>query len=305
MNNGSTSVVEDDEVEITPREIEEKRKKDHERAEERTAISVHVVHDAVMTEGEEELRRPSSALAWSALAAGLSMGFSFVSEALLHSMLPDAPWRPLISKFGYSVGFLIVILGRQQLFTENTLTVILPLLHRRTLKTLKSVARLWAIVLSGNLLGALLFAWVLSYTAVFEAPVIASLNEIGAHAIHGDFATTLLRGVFAGWLIALMVWVLPFADAGRVAIIILLTFIVGIAGFPHIIAGSVEVLYVALEGVVPWQKSVFDYMIPTFFGNVLGGVALVATLNHAQVVAGDTLGDNSYDGKNQRGGMDR
>ncbi len=293
MNNGVASVIDDDEEEITPEEVERKRQKDHEKAEERTAISVHVVHDAVMQEGEDELRRPSSALAWSALAAGLSMGFSFVSEALLHSMLPDAQWRPLISKFGYSVGFLIVILGRQQLFTENTLTVILPLLHRRNLKCLKNVARLWAIILSGNLLGALLFAWVLSHTAVFEPPVIAAFNEIGAHAIHGDFATTMLRGVFAGWLIALMVWVLPFADAGRVAMIILLTFLVGIAGFPHIIAGSVEVLYAALAGVVPWQKSVFDYMIPTLFGNVLGGVALVAMLNHAQVVSGDSIGDDT------------
>src|SRR5690349_24660985 len=110
-------------------------------------------------EGVEELDRPSSALAWSALAAGLSMGFSMVAESLLRSALPDAPWRPLIGKFGYTVGFLVVILGRQQLFTEKTLTVVLPLLEDRSARRLASVARVWAVVLAGNVLSALAFAW--------------------------------------------------------------------------------------------------------------------------------------------------
>ena len=302
MNKSLASVIDEADENATPEEKEKVRqKKDHAKVEERTAIGVHIVHDAVLQEGEDELKRPTSALAWSALAAGLSMGFSFVSEGLLHSMLPDTDWRPLIAKFGYSIGFLIVILGRQQLFTENTLTVILPLLYRRDLTCVKNVARLWAVVLAGNLLGALLFAWVLGYTAVFDAPVIKALDEVGTHALRSDFGTTLLRGVFAGWLIALMVWLLPFAEAGRVAVIILLTFLVGIAGFPHIIAGSVEVLYIALKGLASWQSAIVGYMIPTLLGNVLGGVALVAMLNHAQVVAGDSIGDSS---ENQDEGMD-
>lgn len=118
----------DPELQETPpvvvTETEEKQ------VEERVALGANVVYETVRREGDEEMLRTSSALAWSGLAAGLSMGFSFVAEALLASYLPDRPWRPLISKLGYSVGFLIVVLGRQQLFTENTLTVILPLLLR-------------------------------------------------------------------------------------------------------------------------------------------------------------------------------
>lgn len=91
------------------------------QVEQRIAIGAHVVYETIRREGEDELHRPGAALAWSALAAGLCMGFSFIAEALLMSHLPDAPWRPLISRLGYCVGFLIVILGRQQLFTENTL----------------------------------------------------------------------------------------------------------------------------------------------------------------------------------------
>src|SRR3954452_9266617 len=113
-----------------------------EEAKERSSVTVHVVHEAVRREGEEELKRTSSALAWSGLAAGLSMGFSFIAEGLLRSKLPDQPWRPIISKLGYSAGFLLVILGRQQLFTENTLTPMLPLFHNKDRSTLLNVTRL-------------------------------------------------------------------------------------------------------------------------------------------------------------------
>src|SRR5215471_19802619 len=142
-----------------------------EEAKERSSVAVHIVHEAVRREGEEELKRTSSALAWSGLAAGLSIGFSVILEGLLRSKLPDAPWRPLIAKFGYSVGFVLVILGRQQLFTENTLTPMLPLFHRRDRETLFRVFRLWAIVLAANLIGAFMIAWVLGNTNAF-APAV-------------------------------------------------------------------------------------------------------------------------------------
>jgi hypothetical protein len=110
------------------------------RGEERRAIGAHVVYETIRREGEDELQRPAAAQAWSGLAAGLSMGFSFIAEALLESHLPDQQWRSLISRAGYSVGFLIVILGRQQLFTENTLTVVLPFLLSKNLSTFLQIS---------------------------------------------------------------------------------------------------------------------------------------------------------------------
>src|SRR5215218_9856191 len=112
-------------------EEQQKTAAEDRQAEERSAPSGKIVYKAILQEGEEELARTTSALFWSGLAAGLSMAFSMIAEGLLASHLPNAPWRPLVAKFGYSVGFLIVILGRQQLFTENTLTPILPLLQRK------------------------------------------------------------------------------------------------------------------------------------------------------------------------------
>ncbi|MGI8437161.1 MAG: formate/nitrite transporter family protein [Chthoniobacterales bacterium] len=253
-------------------------------ADERSAPSAHVVYEAIRLEGEQELERRVSSLAWSGFAAGLSMGFSFLGEGLLHHYLPTAAWTALVSKLGYSIGFLIVILGRQQLFTENTLTVILPLLAKKTLHVLFCVARLWSIVLVANLAGALVFAFVIAKTNVVEADVARSLQELARTAVAESFGITLLRGVFAGWLIALMVWLLPAAESARVGIIIIITYLVDLAHFPHIIAGSGEAFYLAACGLRSWSDVIFTFALPALIGNTLGGVALVAALAHAQIV---------------------
>ncbi len=252
----------------------------------RTSVSAVVVHETIRHDGEEELQRPGAALAWSGFAAGLSMGFSFVAEALLRRYLPDAPWRPLVVNLGYPVGFLIVILGRQQLFTENTLTAIIPLLARRNLLTLVSVLRLWAVVLGANLLGAHLFAWVLGNTAAFRPEVQDSLRSLAEEAANVAFGTAILRGIFAGWLIAMVVWILAAIDNGRIAVIVTLTYLVGLAGLTHIIAGSVEVLFLVMTGRLSWFAYLGGYMAPTLVGNILGGVSMVSAVNHAQSVAG-------------------
>src|SRR4051812_26525704 len=140
----------------------------HQEAEERSAPAGSVVYHAIKREGDQELERATAALAWSGLAAGLSMGFSFAAEAMLRAALPDTPWRPLIAKLGSSVGFLIVVLGRPQLFTENTLTGVLPVLRRRDSLVFVNGARLWTTVLLANLIGALVFAWSSAQTDIFS-----------------------------------------------------------------------------------------------------------------------------------------
>jgi len=261
--------------------------KEKKEAEERSAPSGKVVYRTILAEGEEELKRPSAALFWSGLAAGLSMGFSMLMEGLLASHLPDAPWRPLVAKLGYSAGFLVVILGRQQLFTENTLTPILPLLQHRNLATLRNVLRLWSIVLVANMIGALAVALTVAKTTAFEPEAQAAFAEIGHKALANGFGTTLLKGIFAGWLIALMVWLLPYAESARVLVIIFITYLVGIGEFSHIIAGSIETFTVAAMGQAGWGLVVGSFVVPTLLGNILGGTTLVALLNHGQVTAGE------------------
>lgn len=249
----------------------------------RSAPGVAVVYEAIRQEAEAELKRPNAALFWSGLAAGLSIGFSFLAQALLQTSLPDSSWQPLVSKLGYSVGFVIVILGRQQLFTENTLTPVLHVLKKKTLSSLKHTLRLWGVVLSANMLGALIFAFTLATTSVVDSSNMAALKSIALHALEGDYWNTLLRAVYAGWLIALMVWLLPVAENSRLVVIIIITYLISIAGFPHIIAGSSEVFYALMTGIVSPSVAISEFFIPTLIGNTIGGVSLVAAINYAQL----------------------
>lgn len=245
-----------------------------------------VVFETIRREGGNELDRPFISLFASGVAAGSSMGFSLCALGLLRSMLPDAPWRPLVESLGYTVGFIVVIMGRQQLFTENTLTVVLPLLDGRDkLPLAAGVARVWAVVLCANLIGAGAFAWFAAHGGAFSEAARSAFLAIGNQAASLPPASLFVRGVVAGWLIALMVWMLPAAESTRPLIVALVTYVVGIAGFSHVIAGSVEVLYTVAAGERTLAAFVWPYALPVLAGNVIGGVTLVALLNYAQVMA--------------------
>jgi formate/nitrite transporter FocA (FNT family) len=259
---------------------------DARKVEERVAIGAKVVYEAVRLEGEDELERPAVALAWSGLAAGLSLGFSLFAQATLRAVLPDSGWRPAVEAAGYSVGFLIVILGRQQLFTENTLTVILPLLVHKNIATLLKVLKLWSVVLAANILGTFLFALTLARFNFLDERMQRALLDISLAHVGPGFYQVLLRAVFAGWLIALMVWMLPDAATSRVVIIIIITYLIGAAGLNHIIAGSADVFYLVLAGKISIGAYFVSFFIPTLLGNILGGVSLVAALAHGQVAGG-------------------
>jgi len=262
------------------------KKDDHESREDeiadRTSPPGEVVYQAVYDEGEHELTRTHSALALSGLAAGLSMGFSLAAEGLLAHLLPPARWTELITKLGYSVGFIITILGRQQLFTKTTLTVVLPLLKHRTASLLWNVLRIWALVLGANLVGALGIAWLFSGTHVFDVEVRHEMLEAAKLATSAPFLDLMLKGMVAGWLVALMVWLLPFAEAARIWVIVMLAYLIGLGGLPHVVAGSVEIFYRIFAGSSDWYHGLVGYLLPTLAGNTIGGVALVAVGAHTE-----------------------
>jgi len=260
--------------------------KEEKEVEQRSPPRAAVVFETIRREGETELQRPVFSLALSGLAAGLSMGASLAGEGLIRSMLPDAHWRPLAVSFGYTLGFLIVVLGRQQLFTENTVTAILPLLDDKgKLATFGRVLRLWAVVLTANIVGAGCFAFAAAHSNIFSEEVRSTFVAIGREAAAPGFGSILVRGIASGWLIALMVWMLPGADTSRPFIVLLITYFVGLGSFSHVIAGSVETLYLVAVGDLSWGHYALGFLLPVFVGNVIGGTSLVALLNYGQVVA--------------------
>ena len=160
--------------------------------------------------------------------------------------------------------------------------MILPLLREKKIEIFFNVARLWAIVLIGNLIGAFVFAWLAGNSNIFSPEVRDTFSKIGQSSMQADFGTIVIRAAVSGWLIALMVWLLPFAESARLWVIIILAYVVGIAELPHVVAGTVESFYLVSTGALGFWHSLGSYVLPAFIGNVIGGVALVAVGAHAE-----------------------
>lgn len=242
-----------------------------------------VVYEIIRTQGESELRRPLSALWWSGVAAGISIGFSFLTEAVLAAHLPASEWTQILAKLGYAVGFLIVILGHQQLFTENVLTAVLPVISRRKANWLLKMLRLWGVVLAANLAGCFVFAAFFAYVPVVAPDIHNGMRDIVTHLMANTPFEMFVKGIGAGWIIAALVWILAASEGDEFLIITLLTYLIALFGFTHIVAGSAEAIYGYLTGMIPLQKVAFGFFLPTLAGNVFGGTVLFSVLSYAQV----------------------
>ncbi|MGE0847341.1 MAG: formate/nitrite transporter family protein [Flavobacteriaceae bacterium] len=256
---------------------EEKEVKEHRR------LRALVIYEIIRVEGDGELARGFGALWWSGLAAGISIGLSVVSQALLAAHLPDAPWKFLVEKLGYSVGFIVVIMARQQLFTENTLTAVLPVISRQKLDWLLVMLRLWGIVLAANMAGCLVVAATLAHTPMLPAEVASNVREIALHLMENPAGAMFVKGIAAGWIIAALVWMLPSAENTEFFLIGLMTYMIALGDFTHVVAGSVEAFYLWLQGEIGASAVFLQFFLPTLAGNVFGGTVLFAVLTYAQI----------------------
>ncbi|WPN46903.1 MULTISPECIES: formate/nitrite transporter family protein [unclassified Pseudomonas] len=242
-----------------------------------------VLHEIIRTQGDQELERSIAALWWSALAAGLTMGLSLMGMGLLNSRLPDGEGFKVVASFGYCAGFLAVILARQQLFTENTLTAVLPVMTKPTLANFGRLLRLWTVVLVGNLCGTLLVAYVMLELPIFDSKTDVAFLDIGRKVMENDASQMFAKGIVSGWMIATMVWMIPSMESAKMWIIILITYLMALGDFTHIVVGSAEVSYLVFAGELPWRDFWLVFAGPTLLGNIIGGSFIFALISHAQI----------------------
>ncbi len=255
--------------------------KQEEVVDDRRAASALIVHEVVRRQGIEELERPAASLMWSGITAGIAIGLSLLGKAVMDTAVPDGPWTPLLQALGYSLGFVVVILGRMQLFTESTLSAVLPLATQPTGRNLLRTLRLWAIVLAANLVGTFAFAGfaMLGGLGVEQA---GELVRVSGAIFHHRGLAGFLAGIPSGILLASVVWTLPSAEGQKITLIVLLTGLIDLGGFAHIVAGSAEMWVLVLHGDMGAMQAL-TFFVPVLFGNIVGGSILFALLAHAQV----------------------
>lgn len=251
--------------------------------EEHEKLSPRLVYEIIRRDGAEELDRPTAALIFSGIAAGLVISFSFVFKAIIASYIPtDAIWTDLITNFGYTIGFLIAILGHMQLFTENTITTVVPLFKPFTLDKLRAVGRLWGIVILCNIIGTGLASLFFLTTDLFTPNIDKALDELAHHVASFSATQNLLKGVMSGLLIAALVWMLP-SVSNKFLVIFFMTYLIGLGDFTHVVVGSTEMSYLVWQGEASLGEYLFNFLIPTTIGNIIGGTGVFTLVIYGQV----------------------
>ena len=244
------------------------------------------IYRGVEKNARDELRRSTHALAVSGLAGGLTMGLTGIAVASAMVALNGMPARDFFAYMVYPVGFVAVIIGRAQLFTENTLYPIALILSER--RHVWNTARLWTVVFLGNVVGAIGFAALAVATPALRSDIHATLVQLGVIAAQGSNAHIFWSAVIGGWIIALVAWLVTASHwtIGQIAVIWLMTFVVGAGRFAHCIASTGEIMSAVIAGGVSFPHYL-RWLAMATAGNIVGGVTIVTVLNFGQVHAGE------------------
>ncbi len=274
-NPSGRNEAEDDDIDLSHEEGKQVR--------ERASVDSYVVHEVIRRQGRDELRRPLLSLFWSGIAAGIAIPSSVLGRALLEDALPDAPWRPMVASLGYTLGFLIVILGRMQLFTESTLSATIPVATHPSISNLLRLLRLWSIVFVANMLGTFVIMLLVGNNAIGYPDQAAAMLELSKKLLEHGPLQTMLGGIPAGFLLAAVAWSLPVGRGQEFWIILFFTYFIGLGEFSHVVAGSAEAWLLVLSGEAGLGFAIFGFILPALVGNIIGGTLIFSLLAHAQV----------------------
>ncbi len=237
-----------------------------------------------LEEGEAMYGTSGSSVFISSLSAGLEVGFSFFLIAILHTHFigeMNSKSMYLMTAFAYPIGFILVVLGKSILFTEQTSLLTLPVLNGK--RGVLELLKIWGIVLLGNLLGgyaiACLILWIGTAMGVIE---LESVREIAHHVSNPKPFVIFGSAVLAGWLMGLLSWLVTSSQEtiSRILIIYLITTLIGIGGLHHSIVGSIEVFAGFISDADITFVDYFSFQIVATLGNAIGGVVFVALLKY-------------------------
>jgi formate/nitrite transporter FocA (FNT family) len=243
-----------------------------------------------VSEGLREFERPSVSLFLSAVSAGLDLGFSALVVAAVITLVTGvygAPLTTLLVANAYTIGFIFVVLGRSELFTEHTTLAVLPVLDRQ--RSVRDLGRVWGIIYAGNLIGGIVFAlFAVTIGPAFDIFDIAALDTIVTPYIKHEIGILFGTAVLAGWLMGLLSWLVSAArdSISRIFFVWLVTFVIGFTHIPHSIVGHIEMFaaLITLQDVT--LAEYFQFMVVASVGNAIGGTVFVALLKYGHAIGG-------------------
>lgn len=259
--------------------VDQKEVSEHQR------LAALTVFETIRAEGEEELSRPPMSLWWSGVAAGLAISTSLLGDAILSRAAAGSPARETIAALGYALGFVLVILSRLQLFTENTLSVVLPLMAKPSWKTFWCSARLWGIVLAANLVGTFATAFIALRLGTTSPENTAAMLEVARKVLEQSGWPGFFHAIPAGFYIAAIVWMLPSSKGFEIFTILLFAWLISAGAFSHVVVGSAEVFLLVVHGELGLWNGLSTILLPALAGNVIGGTGLFAFLAWGQIEA--------------------
>ena len=253
--------------------------------EEKPKEAYEIMNEQIET-GLKEINRSDLGLFLSALSAGLEVGFSILIIGIIHTLFKNESTNgqlAVMMALVYPIGYIFVIIGRSELFTEHTTLATLPVMNGQA--TLGGLAKLWLIVYVGNLAGGYLFG---SISLVFNSEIHLIGKDffyfVSEKMLKYSVGATLISSIMAGWLMGMLSWLLSSAQDtfSRVVMIFLVTFLISIAGLHHCIVGSIEVFmaFFAEANEISWVQFLKFQVLATI-GNIIGGVFLVAMVKYA------------------------
>ena len=239
-------------------------------------------------EGQETYDKNPVSILLSSLTAGLEIGFSYLLLCTLYSFLFGKVEQDTIFKlmsFVYPIGFIMVILGQSILFTEQTSLLTLPVLNKK--RTLRSLLKLWGLVIAGNITGgcfmAFLMVWIGPKLGIFD---LQSIEAIAVHVSHYSTWVILVSAILAGWLMGLLSWLIAASKdtLSRIVIIFMITAVLAFAGLHHSIVGNVEVFAGLISSAKISWADYLAFQSVSLIGNALGGAVFVALLKYRAFV---------------------
>lgn len=257
----------------------------------RDRLSADETFQRVVAAADEEVARENRELFFSGLAAGFAITLTFLLHAVIAAAVPDSsPATTVLGAGLYPLGFLYIIIGRYQLYTENTLPPVALVLER--LASLPTLLRVWGVVLGANVVGAAAGVFVLANTGVMSGEVAAVAAGFGTKALETSPVDLFVKGLFAGWLVAGVVWMLHAVrdSVSRILLVYVVFLTIPAAELYHVVVSVTDALYLVFVGEAATLAVTVGFLLPVLIGNTVGGVVLVTLVNYAQTsdrLAGD------------------